>query len=188
MADTSSKQREAKKAFFEVKAPLTSTHIVLYASSPAELEGRIVKLDLTRSLRGKSMELRMRVHAEGNELHAEPEALELMGSYLRRMIRKGSDYVEDSFEATCKDGKVIVKPFLVTRKKVPRSLRHALRTAAREHLLRHITVRNAKELFSELLANKIQRELAQKLKKIYPLSLCEVRVFEVVGRKKEEKK
>ena len=39
------------------------------------------------------------------------------------------------------------------------------------------------------MANKIQKQLALKLKKIYPLALCEIRVFEVVGDldKKEEK-
>lgn len=186
MAETS-KQREAKKTFFEVKAPLTSAPLTLYAASAQELHGRVVRLDLTRILRGKSTELRLRVHAEGNELHAEPEALELAGSYLRRVVRKGSDYVEDSFEAECKDATIVIKPFLVTRKKVPRTLRHALRRAARDFLLGHITVRNAKELFSELLANKIQRELAQKLKKLYPLTVCEIRVFAVKGKKEEKK-
>ena len=34
-------------------------------------------------------------------------------------------------------------------------------------------------MFEEILRNKIQKELSLKLKKIYPLSLCEIRVLKV---------
>ena len=179
------KQREVKKTFFDVQAPLTSARISLYAASAQELLGRIVRLDLTRSLRGKGVELRMRVALEGEELHAEPIALEVAGSYIRRMVRKGADYVEDSFQTTCKDARVLIKPFLITRKKVSRALRHALRTTTREHLIGHATLRTSRELFTELLENKLQKELSQKLKKIYPLALCEVRVFAVVAARED---
>jgi len=36
-----------------------------------------------------------------------------------------------------------------------------------------------KEVASEVMANKIQKELSLKLKKIYPLALCEIRVLEL---------
>jgi len=103
-------KKGTKKEFFEVVTPVTSTKISLYAAAPEELNGKVVTIDLTRSLRGKSFIMKMRVKAEGEKLTAEPMGLELAGSYIRRMFRKGADYVEDSFEMECRDGKAIIKP------------------------------------------------------------------------------
>ena len=54
-------KRGAKKSFYEVKAPLTAAKIHLYSTSSEELDGRIVKLDLSKSLRGKAFELKLKV-------------------------------------------------------------------------------------------------------------------------------
>lgn len=179
------KKREAKKSFFEVKAPMTSTKISLYAASPEALHGKHILLDLTRSLRGKNLVLSLRVVYAGGELQAEPVQLELVGSYIRRMMRKGADYVEDSFVVQCKDASVVVKPFLITRNKVSRAVRQELRNRTREHLTSHVTTRTLKELFTELISSKIQKELSLKLKKVYPLALCEIRFFGIAKQRQE---
>ncbi|MBX4211899.1 hypothetical protein KW787_00380 [Candidatus Pacearchaeota archaeon] len=178
-------KKGGKKSFYEVKAPLTSAKIVLYGSEPAELNGKTVKLDLTRSLRGKSIEMKFRIKADGEILTAEPMSLELMGSYIRRMMRRGTDYVEDSFDAECRDGKARVKPFMLTRNKVSRAVRNSLRVATKQHLEGYFKTRTMQELFTEIMTNKIQKELSLKLKKIYPLALCEIRIFAVVPEVKK---
>ena len=89
-------KKNIKKSFYEISAPLTSTRIELYASSPEELDGKTIKIDLTKSLRGKSFELKLRIKNKDNSLVAEPESLILVMSYVRKIMRKGSDYVEDS--------------------------------------------------------------------------------------------
>ena len=174
-----------KKGFFDVSSSLTASKISLYAASIQELNGKIIKLDLTRSLRGKSLELDLKTKVEGEKLIAEPVSLELAGSYIRRAIRKGSDYVEDSFHAKCKDANVVIKPFMLTRNKVSRAIRRAIRNSSRDYLLSHLKTRTTKEVFNEIMTNKIQKELSLKLKKIYPLALCEIRFFEVVEEKKQ---
>lgn len=172
-----------KKSFFEVSSGATGAKISLYAASAQELDGKIVRLDLTRSLRGKSLELKLKVKAEGDKLTGEPVSLELAGSYIRRMMRKGADYVEDSFIAECKDAKAVVKPFMIARHKVSRNVRKALRNAAKEYLLSHLKNRTTKEISTEITTNKLQKELSLRLKKIYPLALCEIRVFEILTEK-----
>jgi len=174
-----------KKSFLEVKAPITSMKISLYAATPEELEGKIITLDLTRSLRGKSIELKLKVKNENGVLTAEPIALELMGSFIRKMFRTGSDYVEDSFEAECKDTKVLIKPFMLTRNKVSRAVRKELRDTAKDTLLSLLKMRTSKEIFTDITTNKIQKELSLKLKKIYPLALCEIRMFKIVPEQKK---
>ncbi len=177
-------KKGAKKAFFEVRAPITATKIQLYASSLEELEGKVVKLDLTRSLKGKNFELKLKVVKKESGLEAEPIELELLGSYIRRMMRVGIDYVEDSFEAELKDGKGRVKPFMITRNKVSRAVRKELRESAKKFVEGYMKSRSSKEAFSDILTNKLQKELFIKLKKIYPLALCEIRIFELVKEKK----
>jgi ribosomal protein S3AE len=179
------KKKDAKKSFFEVKAPMTSTRISLYAASPEALHGKHVLLDLTRSLRGKNLVLSLRVIHNQGVLEAEPVQLELVGSYIRRMMRKGADYVEDSFVVSCKDASMVIKPFLITRNKVSRAVRRELRNKAREHLISHVTTRTMKELFTELISGKIQKDLSLKLKKTYPLALCEIRFFGIAKQKQE---
>jgi len=173
-----------KKSFFEVKAPITSAKISLYASSPEELDGKIMTIDLTRSLRGKSFELKLRVKKDQDSLTSEPIGLELMGSYIRKMIRGGTDYVEDSFITESKDGHVVIKPFMITRKKVSRGVRNKIREIAKKYLESHVGTRTTKELFNEIITNKIQKEMSLKIKKVYPLALCEIRTFKIVESKK----
>ncbi len=169
-----------KKSFFDVTSSLTAAKISLYAASAEELNGRIVKLDLTRSLRGKGLELKLKVKVEGSNLNSEPISLELAGSYIRRAFRKGADYVEDSLITECKDAKILIKPFMLTRNKVSRAVRRELRNAAREFLISYLKIRTSKELFTDIMTNKVQKELSLKLKKIYPLAFCEIRIFKLL--------
>ena len=144
----------------------------------------IIKYDLTRILKGKGMEINFKVSVVKDGDHqsaiATPTKLKLMPFYLRRMVRKGTNYVEDSFVAKCKDGDVIIKPFLITRRKVSRAVRKAIRNMAKEELTNELKDKEINELFDDILRNKIQKPLSLKLKKIYPLSLCEIRVLEIV--------
>lgn len=175
-------QKTQKKKFFEVRAPLTSAKVMLYGVSAEQFIDNIVKIDLTKNLKGKSLELRAKVKQDASGLYGEPISLELISSYIRRMMRKGSDYVEDSFILRCKDATLRIKPFLLTRKKVSRSIRNELRIATRKNLEGFMTIRTTEEIFSEIMTNKIQKELFLKLKKIYPLSLCEIRVAEIISQ------
>jgi len=55
----------------------------------------------------------------------------------------------------------------------------ALREKAREELIKYVKDKESEKLFDEVLKNQIQKPLSLKLKKIYPLSLCEIRVLKV---------
>lgn len=182
MAET---KKISKKSFFEVNSSITSTKISLYATSPSELNGKIVLLDLTRMLRGKNLQLKLRIKEETGVLTSEPISVELLGSYIRRMIRGGIDYVEDSFEAECKDKKAIIKPFMITRKKVSRAVRQQIREISKKHLEAYLKARTTGEMFNELITNKVQRELSLKIKRVYPLALFEIRIFKVVEEKQK---
>jgi len=53
-----------RKKFFEVDIPLIRKQTQLYAFDIKELEGRDIKYDLTRILKGKNILLRLKVSVE----------------------------------------------------------------------------------------------------------------------------
>ena len=168
-----------KKKFFNVEIPLINKQTQLQAYELKELDGRLIEYDLTRILRGKSMLLQLKVKVEGEKATAIPRNIKLIPYFLKRMVRKGTNYIEDSFSTKCKDAQLRIKPFLISRRKISRAVRKALREKAREELINYVKNKTTETLFEEILKNQIQKPLSLKLKKIYPLSLCELRVFTV---------
>lgn len=168
-----------KKKFFDVEMPLINKQTQLQAYELKELDGRFIKYDLTRILRGKSMLLQLKVKVEGEKAIAIPRNIKLMPYFLRRMARKGTDYIEDSFSTKCKNAQIRIKPFLISRRKISRAVRKALREKAREELINYVKNKTTETLFEEIFKNQIQKPLSLKLKKIYPLTLCEIRVLEI---------
>jgi ribosomal protein S3AE len=168
-----------KKRFFNIGMPLIKRTTQLQAYEISGLDNRYIKYDLTRLFKGKSMILTLKTKVEGDEVTTVPKELRLMPFYLKRMVRRGTNYIEDSFSTPAKDATVRIKPFLVTRRKVSRAVRKALRSEANKELADWAKENNSEDLFQDVLKNKVQRDLSVKLKKIYPLALCEIRVLKV---------
>jgi ribosomal protein S3AE len=164
-----------KKKFFKIDLPLINKKVELYSTTEEKLAGRTIKIDFTRKLRGKSLEAIYKVEMQKDKVTAVPYRLHLLGYFIRRMMRKSTDYVEDSFPAECKNASLRIKPFLITRRKVSRAVRKALRNKAKEEIGKVIKEKKYEEIFSDIMSNKFQRSLSLKLKKIYPLALCEIR-------------
>lgn len=179
-----------KKKFWNVEIPCINKETQLYALDLEDLEGRIITYDLTRLLKGKSAMLQAIVEVQGDEAVALARQIILLPYYTKRMVRKGTNYVEDSFSTEAKDSIIKIKPFLVTRRKVSRAVRKALRNKAKEELIAYAKENNSQDIVIDILRNNIQRTLSLALKKIYPLSSCEIRMFKVekVLKKVEAKK
>ncbi len=171
-----------KKKFFDVEIPIIEKVTQSQAYALEDLEGRFIKYDLTRFLRGKSMLLTTKIKLEGDKAVAYPQKVMLMPYFLKRMVRKGTNYVEDSFFAPCKNVQVQIKPFLVTRRRVSRAVKKALRDKAKEELTNYVKDKESDEVFNDIIKNRIQKILSLKLKKIYPLALCEIRIFQVKNK------
>ena len=170
-----------RKKFQEVDVPLIRGKIELIGETKEEIVGKTIKLDLTRQLKGKSVEVTVKVakDKETDKLIAHPTKMKLMGYFIRRMIRKKISYVEESLQMPSQESMLIVKPFLITRKRVSRAVRSALRNRTKNWLEDYISQMTDKEVFDEVLSNKLQKSLSLVLKKTYPLSLCEIRVLEI---------
>ena len=172
-------QAKRKKRFFDVEIPILNKETQLQAYEIGELNGRFLSYDLTRLLRGKNVLAQFKVNVADGKAEAFPIGLKVLPSFIRRMVRKGTHQVDNSFIAETKDGKVIMKPFLITRRKVARAVRTALRNRAKEELMAYAKERTSEQIFDDVIKNSIQKELSLKLKKIYPLSLCEIRILKI---------
>lgn len=166
-----------RKRFIEIEIPLLGTSFKVLGS-PEELQNKTIKMDLTRRLRGKGLVIIFKIFPEGNKLFAVPYRMELIRAYIKRIMRKRVDYVEDSFKARCADVSATIKPFLITRKKVSRAVRKNLRNTARDFITEYIKEKEFNEVCKELKKGELQKAMLPKLKKVYPLSFCDIRVFE----------
>lgn len=176
-------QAKKSKKFFNVKVPFAERETQIQGYEISELDGKFLKYDLTRNLKGKNMVLVSKVSIKDQKAVAVPRSIELVSYFLRRMMRKGTNYVEDSFSAECKDSKVRIKPFLITRRKVSRAVRNALRKKAKEELTNYLKNKDSNEVFEDLISGHVQKTLGTTLKKTYPLSLCEIRSFKIENAK-----
>jgi ribosomal protein S3AE len=152
----------------------------------AELNNRVIKLDVTRKLKGKGVDLVLKIIVENGKAIAVPKKLTLLPFFIKHMMHKGTSYVEDSIVTETKDSIVAIKPFLITRKKVSRAVSRTLRNSARNWIIDYLKTKTSAEVFDEILSNQLQRPLSLKLKKTYPLAICEIRIFEI--KKPLEKK
>ena len=168
-----------KKKFFEIELPLIEEKYEAYAGLLEELNNKIVKVDATRKLRGKNVDLIFKIVVKDNKATAQPKKLVLLPYFIKHMLHTGIDYVEDSFSAETKDSQVMIKPFLITRKKVSRAVRKTLRNSAKNWVIDYLKTKTDEEVFQEILSNQCQKLLGIKLKKVYPLAICEIRIFEI---------
>ena len=166
-----------RKRFIDVQIPILDTSARVLGTKE-DLNGKTIKLDLTRKLRGKGLTITFKIMIHEDKLVAFPKRMELVKSYIRRLMRKRVDYVEDSFKANCKDIEATMKPLLITRKRVSRAVRKNLRNTCKEFLVNYAKDRTYIEICNELLDGTIQREMLPKLKKVYPLAFYDLRIFE----------
>ncbi len=169
-----------KKRFFEVEIPLIGKEVPLQAFEIEELNGRYIKYDLTRILRGKGTVLSAKVEVKDHKATANSIKMVILPYYIKRMLRKGTNYVEDSFITEAKDATIRIKPFLITRRKVSRAVRKALRNKCKEEIVERVKKKTTEEILAELIKGSLQKQLSVALKKVYPLALCEIRIIEQV--------
>ncbi|MGC9309326.1 MAG: hypothetical protein ACP5D2_01365 [Candidatus Nanoarchaeia archaeon] len=166
-----------RKKFNDIEIPLINETVSILGS-PETLPGQTIKLDMTRKMKGKGMEIVLKIYNQDDKFVAFPRKMHLLKFYIKRMMRKRASYVEDSFKTACKDGEIIIKPFLITRKKVSRAIRKNLRSNTKKLIIEYVSDKKYNELANDILSGNLQKEIYPKLKKIYPLSFCDIRVFE----------
>ncbi|HRZ85916.1 MAG TPA: hypothetical protein P5277_03995 [Candidatus Paceibacterota bacterium] len=175
-----------RKKFFPVHIDLINKDIELIGTNIESLGNRFLKIDLTPELKGKSIEIRLKTIVRNEKIDTEVLQIKLLGSYIRRMMNKGTNYIENSYFINCKDEFLQVKQLLITRRKVQRKVRSALKIAAEKEFIEYAKDKKFEDLVLDIINNKVQKEISLKLKKIYPLSLCEIKFLSKEDSKKHK--
>jgi len=175
-----------KKKFYNIEIPLVKKEIELYGRGENSLKGRHIKVDLTNSLKGKGMEIKFEIKEIDGKLVPKAKEVYLHGFHIRRMLRKGTDYVEDSFLAQCTDHRIRIKPFLITRKRVSRIVLKGLREKAKEVITEYVKDKTFETIVKDVMEGTIQKQILPELKKIYPLGLSEIRFIGIEDLKEHE--
>lgn len=168
-----------KKKVFQIEVPLMGQSVPALSTNQEGLNNRFLKIDLTRILRGRSIEAVLRTSIKDGKLTATFISFKVLPSYIRRMMRKNISWIEDSFTCQSKDAKLTVKPFMITKKRVHRSVRKQLRDQAKDFITKFAAENEAERVFDAALKGSLQKEISSMLRKVYPLAFCEIRVLKM---------
>lgn len=185
MAVSSTSDRKKRKKWYAVVATKDFQEMRLgetLAAAPEELLGRHLHLNLMTLLndpKKQSITVHFRVQeVKGDTGIASLVRYNLHTSYLKRLIRKTSNKMEESYALVTKDGqRCRIKPILFTRYRVNNSTLTTLRKKAEEHLRHLFQQHTLAELFFLVISNKLQMDLKGALKTIYPVASCEIKAF-----------
>lgn len=116
------------------------------------------------------------VKAAPDHIQTELIEFQLTPTAVKKTARKGRAKVEDSILVKSKDDKAVrVKYILMTRGKAKGSILAALQKKARQLLANEVSKMSFDQFMNDLIFYKIQKSLSQGLRKIYPVSVAEIR-------------
>ncbi|MBI4016490.1 MAG: hypothetical protein HY363_02240 [Candidatus Aenigmarchaeota archaeon] len=120
------------------------------------------------------------VSVQNNSLMTEVTGFNIISSAVRKMMRRGKEKVEDSFIVCTQDKKnVRVKPILVTKNRAKGGVLVDLQKRLRNTVLKMTAELNYTDFVNNLVSHHFQKQLQDSLKKLYPVSVCEIRWMSV---------
>ncbi|MBN2112329.1 hypothetical protein JW707_04505 [Candidatus Woesearchaeota archaeon] len=180
----------AKKKWVKILAPKMFNNYLLgetYVFDAREALGKTITVNLmtlTKNPKNQGINVSFSITGQHEEhLTTEFIGLRIMPSVARRFARRGKNKIEDSFICMTLDGyKIRIKPLMVTRNEAKGSALAALRREMRIYLTKAIAKTNYDTLSKDIVDRKLQKELQDALKKIYPLSGCHIRWLILLGK------
>jgi len=176
----------SKKVWIEIYAPDKVFNSILLGETIVnrdEVEkalGRTVELNLafiTGNFKYQNYKVKFKVsRLSGGKLYSELVEISLYDAYIRRIVRKGTSRIDDSFIVRTKDGiDVRVKPLVITRYKANRRQRSSIRKTYKEFLVNKIPTLEFYDLVEKVINYEIQEEIRPVLNKIFPVDRVEIR-------------
>ena len=187
-----SRIKTKKKKWFPIFAPkfMGQKEIgEIYLDHPEPAVGRTLKVnlkELTGSFKDQNIYVSLRIkEVTGTNLQTEVVGYAYMPFFIKKLARRSTGKIDDSFVLETKDGKKVrLKPLAITINPVTKSVKTTIRKRMLELLAVEVGKLPMDVLVSELLKYKLQMELKKKLKKIYPVRDVIMRVVKLEERKR----
>lgn len=172
-----------KKYWFPILAPQELGEEKIgesYLGDPQEGVGRTLSvsvLTVTGDPSKQSLHLTFKITSvDKNTLRTEVTGFNIITSAARKMMRRGKEKIDDSFVVSTKDNKhVRVKPVMITKNKATSAILQNLRRHIRAHTVKLVSELTYAEFVNSLIAHRVQKQLQDVLRKVYPLTVCEIR-------------
>lgn len=181
-----------RKRWLSIVAPELFNHALLGETmvvEPAEMVGKTMTLSLmtlTGDLKKQNINVKFKVvGTHDNQAITEVVGYALSPSSIKRFVRRSRRRIDCSFVCKTADDKAVrLKPFIVTAFDCSRSLGSAIQKRVIECLVREVTKKEYKHVVRDLVEGRLQGRLYDALKKISPLKIASIRIFEIVDPKK----
>ncbi|MBD3163694.1 hypothetical protein GF323_00670 [Candidatus Woesearchaeota archaeon] len=174
-----------KKRWFRLIAPKFFNEQQIgesLALGPDELKGRTLKANLStliNNIRKQHIVISMLVdRVEGDKGYCSIMGMEISPASIKRQVRKRRTRLDQTLKAITKDGKPItLKLMLLTRNVIKGSVFTNLQKQSKDIVLRKIAKTDFAPFAEEVVTGRLQKEIKEKLNKIYPLRMVEVKSF-----------
>lgn len=175
--------KKKKKSWLSIYSPESMGHLFLGESNvyeKEELMGKTLNLNLatiTNDMKKQNINVTFKVVGVAeNKGQAQLVNYVLVSSYIKRLVRRSREKIEDSFLAKTKDGKVVrVKPIAITNADTFNSIITKIRLGMKALIKTALKERTYDEFVNDLISLKFQKEMKDKLNKIYPLKYIDIR-------------
>lgn len=176
------KKKVKKKKWFTICSPKVfgkNPFAETIAKEKKELKGRIIDTQLsniTRDMSKQNIKLKLKIdNVENEKAQTKIIQYELSRPYIQRMVRKRINKIEVVDDIKLKNNKKYrVKTTGITLKKCSVAQKKALRKSMSEEVKKSLKSFDIGSLVIALSTNKIQRNIKNKVSKIYPLRFLDV--------------
>lgn len=191
---TAAKKKIAKgKIWYKIHAPKIFNEKEIgetVGTDEASIMGRTVNLplsEITGDVTKHYIKLSMKiVDVKGEHAYTEITEYGLVKQYLTRMLRRHSSKIEAVNDVKLDDGKMYrIKSVTITFSKADASQKSAIYHALHKEMEKRTVNGNLPNLVLAFSTGKVQKEVSEIVRKIFPVKIIEVRKIEMLPMKKE---
>src|SRR3989338_3478855 len=180
-----------KKRWVEVVSPqLFRNEIIgeIPVFEPRTLEGKLMTVNLmtlTKDMKRQNASIKfLLTSVKGDKASTETYGYYLSPTSMRRMVRRGKEKIGFSAVYMTADNKRIrIMPVIIPVTKVKGSVAAAYRKHATNFFFTYASKVSFDEMIRDLITTKLQKELKNELKKIYPVKILEVAKLHIENKK-----
>lgn len=174
------REKKGKKKWYLLMAPKELNNQVFgetLAYSKEDLVGRKIKINLSNlmsDVKKQNTKLGLRVkEVKDDKALTEVIGYEMLNAYVKRLVRKDVNRIDDSFMGETKDKiKVRVKPFILTRSKTSNNIIKDIRKKTKDIVIDEMKKQDYSNFLKDIISGKSQKTLKDSVNKIYPTSVC----------------
>ena len=105
---------------------------------------------------------------------------EVSRSFVSRCVKSDSTRIDGYVVGKTKDDvELILKPFIVTPRKVKSSVATSIRIKLEDYLKTYVSKNNLDVIVKQILSDDLQRKLKKTISIVYPINLIEIRKTEI---------